>query len=170
MRSVRPRRAVPLALAGLIAVLLVGGGLLAGCASGTTATVAIPTGTAGNIRIVSDRNSYSISDPVGITISNVSSTDEYAVTGRSACTFLQLEAWDAQAKHWTAVDPCVGSQSAQATLIRSGMQEPFTLTPSSPSNSNAWAPGEYRVALSYSAQSNGTSGAQVAYSAGFTIA
>jgi hypothetical protein len=164
----RRKRSRPAAL--VASALVVWATLLAGCATGPSAAAVIPTATAGAIRLVPDRASYAVSEPVGITVSNVSSSDEYAVTGHSACTFLQLEVWDGQGRQWTNTDPCVGSQSTQALLIRSGMQEPFTLTPSSTANANAWAPGTYRVSLSYSPQSNGTGGAQVAYSSGFTIA
>jgi hypothetical protein len=142
---------------------------LASCAHSTVPTIAIPTATSGDIRLAADRSRYSVSEPIGVTLSNVSGTNYFATTGRSACTFLQLEQWEGQAKGWTPVDPCTTNDPTQSLLITTGVQEPFSLAPGSHSNPNAWQPGTYRVSLSYSAQSDGVTGAKIAYSSGFTI-
>ena len=163
MGESRPWQALAVATACLACVVL------AGCSGSTTATVVLPTATNGDLRLATDRSHYGVSDPIGVTVSNVSTNAYYAVTGRSACTFLQFQLWDSATRQWVMVSPCNTNQPAQSLLIRAGMQEPFSLAPTSGANPNTWQPGAYRIALSYSTNADGTTGAQVAYSAGFTI-
>lgn len=142
--------------------------VLVGCASSTPAAVATQVATAGNVRVTPDRGHYGVSQPIGVAVSNVSANNYYAVTGHSACTFLQLQRWDGTSKQWAMVSPCTTNQPAQVLLIRGGMQEPFTLAPTSASDPNTWQPGTYRIALTYSASTDGLTSAQVAYSSSFT--
>jgi hypothetical protein len=117
-----------------------------------------------------DRTSYLVSEPIGVTVTNSSGSNFYAVTSRSACTFLQLQQWNGAHKQWTNVYGCGDTSQTQVLLVRAGMQEPFSLAPTSPANVNAWATGSYRIAMTYSTSTDGISGAQTALSPSFTIA
>jgi hypothetical protein len=143
--------------------------VLAACNANSTA-VSMPTPTTQAIRMTLDRTSYTVSQPIGVTIANTSKTDYYATDGRSACTFLQLEFYDATNKKWVATLPCLESRPPAPLLIAAGMSEPFTLPPgNSSSNGNEWGPGLYRIALTYGTQPDATGDVTTAYSAGFRI-
>ncbi|MBF6591060.1 MAG: hypothetical protein IVW57_11120 [Ktedonobacterales bacterium] len=142
---------------------------LAACARETTAATTIPTATTGGIRLATDRDTYSLSQPIGVAVTNVSSVNLYAVTGLSACTFLQMQLYDAGLKQWRNVNGCVEDTAPQVLLIRSGMTEPFSLAPGTAPNANSWNPGIYRIALTFSSRADGKTSAQTAYSRGFTI-
>ncbi|HEX6122271.1 MAG TPA: hypothetical protein VFY89_03880 [Ktedonobacterales bacterium] len=152
------------ALAGLMALVL------GACAGGSSSGIVIPTATAGQLRLSTDRATYSVSQPIGITVSNTSGNNYYALTGHSACTFLQMQRYDSAHKQWNDVNACGDGAPAQVLLIRGHMSEPLSLAPGATPSANTWQPGTYRIALSYSAKSDGTSDPQVAYSQGFTIA
>jgi hypothetical protein len=157
-------------LASLLMAQLVLLALLAGCGSGATAGVARPTPTAGALRLATDRASYATHDPIGVTVANSGGADLYARDDRSACTFVQLQRYDATKQQWLSVDGCPpATTSPRPLVIPSGMSEPFTLAPGSTSDPNAWVLGTYRVGCAYSANPDGITGEQVAYSAGFTI-
>lgn len=143
--------------------------MVAGCKT-STQTVAQPTATTATIQITLVNTTYGASQPLGILIKNTGKSDVYALNGQAACTFLQIQVYDAQKKDWAAVDRCRDIVPPTALVIRAGASEPFTLAPTSASDPNAWAPGVYRIALAYSAQPDGKSDAQTAYSQGFTIA
>lgn len=157
--------------------LLVALALLSACDSSSSKAVAAPSGTTGDITIAVDRATYGVSQPIGVTIANGSKTDYYAATGRSACTFLQLEEYVPSKKAWVPVVGCQTAQQAQTLLIPSKPRnrnktfaETFTLAPgNSPNNANNWETGLYRVALTYSSDSNLSKNMQIAYSPGFYV-
>lgn len=144
--------------------------LFAGCASGSSfPAAAIPTPSGGDLRLSTDHPTYDVHSPVGVVLLNLGQSDYYATDGRSACTLVQLQQYDPGRRTWLAADGCTPSQQPRPLAIPAGMREPFTLAPGSASDADAWQPGLYRVALTYSANSDGVSGAQSAYSAGFII-
>lgn len=154
-----------LGFVGLIAALT-----LAACGSNSSAVGPIPTATAGKVRIVTDRAAYTTTEPIGVSIANASSQALYALDGLSGCAFLQLQQYDAPHKQWRSVDGCTTGATPQVLLIRPSQSEPFSLAPGTGPKANAWDPGVYRVALTYSVQPDGKSSAETAYSRGFNIA
>lgn len=164
-------------LAAAVLGLLVALFSLSACQSSSTNAIAAPSGTTGDITISVDRTTYGVSQPVGVTITNGSNTDYYAATGRSACTFLQLEEYVASKKAWVPVVGCQTAQQAQTLLIpgkphnhNNTFTETFTLAPgNAPANANNWETGLYRVALTYSSDSNLSKGMQTAYSPGYYV-
>lgn len=142
---------------------------LAACASGTSTVIVVPTATSGQVRISTDRTQYSVSQPIGITVNNTSGDNYYALTGHSACTFLQMQRYDTAHKQWSDINGCADNTPAQSLLIRAHMSEPLSLAPGATPSANAWQAGTYRIALSYTTNSDGKSNPQAAYSQGFTI-
>ncbi len=161
-----PRAARRLALAcGLLATLA-----LASACSSKTPTTAIPTATPGDIQLTTDLSRYSVSQAIGVTVTNASSkTTYYTQDGRSNCSIVQLEQYVGGKTPWVAVDPCTSINPPQTLQLPAGIQEPFTLSPTSKDNTNAWDPGEYRIAISYTTQKDGVTDSVTAYSVGFTI-
>ena len=163
-------RPTPLRWLALLLLALVP--LVAGC-GGTSAkagTIAAPTASKGDVTLTLDRTIYTSHQPIGVTITNGSKTAWYSKDGLSACTYLQLEWYDAAKKVWTSVDGCTGVYSPQVRLIAPGESAPFTLAPGdSPADANAWVPGLYRVSLRASTTQD-VSGAPATFSsAGFQI-
>lgn len=142
--------------------------LLAGCKSQDSAVVQ-PTATKMTVEITLQNTRYEVSEPLGILIKNTGSTDVYALDGQAACTILQLQQYVLQTKSWVKIDRCLDTVQPHVLVLHPGMSEPFTLAPGSASDPNAWEPGVYRIAITFSKQSDGASAAQVAYSQGFTI-
>ncbi|WIG58678.1 MAG: hypothetical protein OJF49_001424 [Ktedonobacterales bacterium] len=152
------------------ALLLLASLMFSACAGSGSNNLKIPTATAAAVQIKTDRTAYTTAQPIGVTISNTGSQGFYAVTGRSACTFLQLQKYDTTKRAWFATVGCDTAYQPQALLISANMTEPFTLPPGNASdNPNVWVPGAYRIALQYGTQSDGSGNVQVAYSAGFQI-
>lgn len=149
----------------LVAGGVAGGLMFGGCASATTAKVALPTATSGAIQLSTDRTSYTVNQPIGIILKNTTGTTYYAVTGHADCTFLDLQQY--QNGTWKDVSQCGQNVNAQTLTIAGQQSEPFTLTPGSPDSENAWAPGTYRIALVASTSPNGKT--DTAYSAGFAV-
>lgn len=172
MRGLRQGWLATAILGALVAVFS-----LTACNSTTAKTIAAPTATAGDITIAVDRAAYGPTEPIGVTVTNASKTDYYALTGRSGCTFLQLEEYNPAKNVWVPVVGCQGATPSQALLIpgkphnnNTAFSEVFTLAPgNSSTNPNTWTIGLYRVSLSYSADASGTSNPQTAYSAGFNV-
>jgi hypothetical protein len=162
-------RALALTCVGALVLALVF--MLAGCASSSaTVKVPVPTAAPGALQITVDRQHYTVSQPIGVTVKNTSTTDYYALDGQSACTFLQLQHYDATRKVWVIVEGCERVSQANVLAIPAGLSEPFTLAPGTKaSNPNAWDAGVYRIAIRYSPQSDAGGAAQAAYSAGFVI-
>lgn len=158
---------------GLLAVVL----SLAACDSSTAKTIAAPTATTEDVTIAMDRTTYGVTEPIGVTITNAGKSDYYAATGRSGCTFLQLEEYNAAKNTWTPVFGCQSGEQAQTLQIpgkshnnNKDFTEAFTLAPgNSPTNANAWDIGLYRVALTYSSDSTLSKNPQIAYSPGFYV-
>lgn len=149
--------------------LLVAAGLAA-CSSGNATAIALPTATTGSVQVAVDRTSYTVSQAIGVTVSNTANkTDYYAMTGKSVCTYLQLEEYNASKKTWVLVDGCQTTDQSHALLIRHASSLPYTFAPGSSANENQWETGTYRVALTYATDSAVSSNILTAYSAGFTI-
>jgi hypothetical protein len=149
------------------AVLGLGG--LSACTNNAVNSKDLPTATTGSIQIAVGQAQYGVNDPVGVMVTNTSSNQTYyAVSGRSGCTFLQLQQYSATKESWVSVFGCPGANPTPLEITPE-LSEPFTLAPNSSSNPNAWDPGTYRVALLYSTNSDGTSNPIVAYSAAFTV-
>ncbi|MFI5273645.1 MAG: hypothetical protein ACHQ4H_11485 [Ktedonobacterales bacterium] len=164
MRSL-PRRG--LALTGVLLLLLA---TLAACSQSPGKRAALSTPTGGAIQITLDRAGYSSAEPLGVSVTNTSKTDFYALDGRSGCTYLQLEFFDTTHSVWAPTLPCTPARQAAPLLLAHGMSEPFTLPPGNASdNGNQWATGTYRIALQYGTQSDASGDMQIAYSAGFQI-
>lgn len=152
-------------LIGLICVTL-----LAACGGGTGSKPPVATAaTAGPVTITTNLSAYSVSDAIGVTVINNSSTDYFAISGKSACIIVQLERYNTTKGVWETVDPCPSQGTAQTFAIAKNSQQQFTLAPTSSTNSNAWVAGLYRVAVTYSASEDGVSNAQQAWCAAFNI-
>ncbi len=137
--------------------------------SGTSVTAKpLPTATTGAIQIAVSQTEFTVSQPVGVNVTNTSNNTYYSVSGRTACTFLQLQELDTAKNAWVNVYGCPAANPTPLQITQH-ISEPFTLAPSSPSNQNAWDPGTYRVAVAYSTSSDGSSSPMVAFSAAFTI-
>lgn len=143
-------------------------GMAAGCKT-TGHTIASPTATKTTVQITLQNAQFSVSEPLGVLIKNTGSAHLYAVDGKASCTILELQQYATQTKSWVPVDQCRDNTPPQVLVIRAGMSEPFTLAPVSAGDPNSWAPGLYRIALTFSRNPDGTSSATVAYSQGFTI-
>jgi hypothetical protein len=156
-----------------LAVVALGVLVLAGavaCASDNANAVNIPTATSGDITLVVDRRSYTPNMPVGVTMKNVSKKSYYALDGRTACTFLQLEEYVQARKAWAAVNLCTLGTQPTVRLVSPGANEPFTFAPgNAPTNANQWQSGLYRVSLTYSTKADGSGPTTIAYSAGFVV-
>jgi hypothetical protein len=152
-------------------LLLAGIALLSSaCASSTVKTVIIPTASPGDIILTLDRPKYTAHQPLGVTITNHSKHTYYAKDGLSACTYLQLEWFDANKNAWVPVDGCTTPNPGQMRQISAGLSLPYTLAPGdSPADANAWVPGVYRVSLSYGAAADGSGTLTPVYSQGFQI-
>ncbi len=144
------------------------GAICAGCRTDTNA-VAQPTATKTSVSVSLQNVKFMVSEPLGILVKNSGSQTVYAVDGKAYCTILQLQQYSTQQKAWVAVDRCRDKAPPHVLAIRAGMNEPFTLAPTSDGDPNSWAPGTYRIALAYSAHDDGKTEAQTAYSQGFTI-
>ncbi len=162
--AICPLAMCPLAMCPLALVLL------AGCAFGAAIPAsAIPTATHDDLRLATDHASYGVHTPIGVTLVNVGPSDYYGVDGHSACTLVQVQQYDFDQKQWLAVDGCTPSGQPRALLIPAGAREPFTLAPTSAADANAWQPGLYRLAATYSANGDGVTSARTAYSAGYEV-
>lgn len=143
---------------------------LAACSSNTAKAIPIPTATTGSIQVAVDRATYTVSQAIGVTVSNsASKTDYYASTGKSVCTYIQLEEYNASKNTWVAVDGCQTADQPRVLLIPHATNIPYTLAPQSKANQNQWDPGTYRIALDYTTDSSGNGTTLTAYSPGFTI-
>ncbi len=156
-----------------LAVVALGVVVLAGavaCASDNANTVTLPAATGGDIKLTVDRPSYTPSMPVGVTMTNVSKKSYYALDGRTACTFLQLEQYVQARKAWAAVNLCTLGAQPTGRLLPPGANEPFTFAPgNAQADANRWQSGLYRVSLTYSSTADGSGPVTVVYSAGFVI-
>ena len=157
-------------LASLICGVLMVAALTSACSSKVLTTAKTPTATPGDIQLTTDLSSYSVSQAIGVTVTNGSSgTTYYTRDGRSNCSIVQLDQYVGGKTPWVAVDLCTSINPPQVLQLSGGLQEPFSLSPTSKNDPNAWDAGEYRVELSYTTQQDGVTHASVAYSAGFTI-
>lgn len=143
-------------------------GLAAGCKT-TGHTTATPTATKTTVQITLQNAQFSVNEPLGVLIKNTGSTDVYAMDGKASCTIIELQQYVTETKSWVPVDLCRDNTPPQVLVIRAGTSEPFTLAPVSAGDPNSWASGIYRIALTFSSSTDGTSSATVAYSQGFTI-
>jgi hypothetical protein len=143
--------------------------LLAGCQANASNANTKSTATTGPVRVALDHSAYGVSDPIGVTVSNTSKTVYYSLDGKSACTILQLQRYDSSKKQWATTYACTVASPVQALQVPANFSEPFSLTPASSSDENSWQKGTYRVAVIYSDNADGKSGAQTAYSATFNI-
>lgn len=153
----------------LTALTLLAAGLAA-CSSSSAKAIPLPTATTGSIQVAVDRTTYTVSQAIGVTVSNTANkTDYYATTGKSVCTYIQLQEYNSTKHAWLPVDGCQTADQPHVLQIPHAASIPYTLAPQSPANQNQWDPGTYRLALDYSTDSTAGSNLQTAYSAGFTI-
>lgn len=136
-----------------------------------TSKTPLPTPTPGTLQLMVDRSVYTSTQPIGITVTNTTKTVYYAVTGRSACTFLQLQEYNQKQRAWVSVYGCGSVDTPVVRRIPPSVSTPYTLAPGTvpASSPNVWEAGIYRVALQYSTESDGATNPQVAYSQGFQI-
>lgn len=154
----------------LVGVLLVALAALAACTQSSVKGTALPTPTTGAIEISIDRPSYTAAQPIGVSVANNGKQGVYALNGRTGCTFLQLELYNATKKTWSPTAPCGTVDPVRALLIPAGVREPFTLPPgNSSADANSWVPGTYRISLQYGTQSDAGGNVQAAYSSAFQI-
>ena len=151
-----------------VALLLVS--LFSACSSGsTTHPITGVTATTGPVTVTTNFSTYTSGEPVGVTVTNSSKSDYYTQNGKSGCTIVQLEKFNAQKGLWLPVDTCNGSQATQTLAIAESTSVPYTLAPSSSADPNTWQPGTYRISVTYSSQGDGITSPQEAHSAAFTI-
>lgn len=144
--------------------------LFSGCASSSGKTTIEGTkATTGPVIVTTDMATYPSGQAIGVIVTNGSSTNYYSHDGKSGCSVVQLERYDSGARKWIAMDPCVAVQSVQTLMIASSTVVPYTLAPNSPTDANSWQTGQYRVSVQYSTATDGSTNAQEAHSAAFTI-
>jgi hypothetical protein len=141
-----------------------------GCAEvGRLAPDPTQPASAGDLRLTTDRSAYSLTSPIGVTVTNAGKGDLYALDGRSACAIIQLQRYASATRVWRSLVGCVQAASPRVNRLVAGAAVPFTLAPTSPSDPNRWEGGLYRVAVAYSADPDGSTDAQIAFSQGFSI-
>src|SRR5215469_1395102 len=91
-------------------------GCLAACSTTTASGHPFSTATAGDIRIAINQSRFNVNDPVGVMVTNASNNTYYAVTGRSGCTFLQLQEFTAATNSWQNVFGCQGVNPATVQI------------------------------------------------------
>lgn len=156
--------------ASLFSALVVAVVVLSGCASSAPfPNGRLPAASSQDVTLATDHASYSTRTPIGVTLANSGGTTYYGLDGRSDCTLIQLQRYDSGSARWVSVDGCTPAQTPRALQVPAGAREPFTLTPNSSGDPNAWQIGIYRVAAAYSPNVDAVSGEHVAYSAGFRI-
>lgn len=155
----------------LICVLVLAASLAACGTTSATKKMPLSTPTPGSIQVAVDRSLYTSTQPIGVTVTNTTKTPYYAMSGRSACTFLQLQEYNQKQGKWISVDGCNSLNPPMVRIIPASVAVPFTLAPGiiPASDPNVWEVGTYRVALQYSPQNDGVSALQIAYSAGFQV-
>lgn len=155
----------------LLAVLMLAASVAA-CNSPVKANkVQLPAQTTGALQLTVDHSVYTITQPIGVTLTNTTKTVYYAVTGRSACTFFQLQEYNQKQGTWISVYGCNSVDTPVVRSIPPSASTPYTLAPGvvPASSPNVWETGIFRIALQYSQQNDGVTSSQVAYSQGFQI-
>ena len=144
--------------------------LFSACASNSTLhPITEASATTGPVTVTTNLASYTTSDAIGVTVTNTSKTAYYTRNGKSACTVVQIERFNAATGKWTPVDACAAGQQAQPLTIAASSSIPYTLAPTSASDANAWQAGTYRIVLTYSTQADGVTNPQQARSAAFAV-
>jgi hypothetical protein len=134
--------------------------------SGTPA--AQPTPPPKIIVITTDRQQYTQSQVIAVTVQNVTNTAYYATEEYSACTMLVLQLRVNGA--WQEVQPCLGGPEPQVRQLAPKVAFPLSFGPgNTPNNPNLWQPGTYRFALAYGTKSDGSGAQSFSYSASFAI-
>jgi hypothetical protein len=151
-----------------ICAALFGLGSLSACSGGASGAAPLPTATTGTIQIAVSRSQFAAHDPVGATLTNTSDSTFYAMNGRSACTFFQLQEFNSSKHAWVNVVGCAGVNPTPLE-ISPRLTEPFTLAPTSSTDPNSWDPGTYRIVLAYGTSASGSDASTLAFSSGFTI-
>jgi len=108
-----------------------------GCGTSTVRIAAqtLPTPTAGPLVVTVDRTKYGLSEPIGVTVSNLSKQSLFAEDGRSGCTFIQVQQYGSSSGKWISTVGCDQPYSPKVREIPAGVVEPFTIAPgNSPSN------------------------------------
>lgn len=155
--------ALPLFLLGTVCVL-------AACTGRANGIPPAPTASSDDITLTTDRTSYTVHQPVGITVTNNGKTSYFARDGFSACTFIQLEWYDPGKKAWVPVVGCSSVNPPQVRPLTPSASLPFTLAPGdAPNDTNAWVVGLYRVSVRYGTAADGSGELKTAYSAGFQV-
>ena len=140
----------------------------AGCGSQGGHHIVLPPGTTFSVMLTTDRPTYGVSQPIGVTVQNTSGTAYYAQDGRSACTIVALQELVRQT--WRDEMPCVSGQSPTILLVAPHSSVPFTLAPGNAlDDPNSWAAGIYRVALIVNTKPDNTGSAIQVYSAAFQV-
>lgn len=155
-------RSIVLPLALLLALVA------AGCGSTHITVVTVPTATHLSVTLTTDFASYSVSQAIGVTVTNAGKRALYAVDNHTQCTILQLQEQVRGA--WTDIMPCNTGQPVNVLEVAPGSGVPYTLAPGNAhGNPNAWDPGVYRVALLLGTKADGSNLTTSVYSAGFVI-
>lgn len=144
-------------------------GLTACATASRTSGLTNANATTGPVVVSTNLSAYTISDAIGVTVTNDSPTDYYAASGKSACVIIQLERYNTLKAAWEPVDGCASQEQDQAFAIAKNSQQQFTLAPVSSADPNAWQPGLYRVTLMYSTNPDGSTNAQQARCVAFNI-
>lgn len=153
-----------MAVFGFVALIL-----FAGCQSNSPSGAANTKATTGPVQVTLDHTAYGVNDPFGVTVSNTSKSVYYSLDGKSACTILELQQYNATKRQWEITTPCTVASPIHSLQVPSGIAEPFSLAPGSPSDENSWQRGTYRIAVVYSDNADGKTGAQTAYSTAFVV-
>lgn len=144
--------------------------LFSACSSaGASHPITGTTATTGPVTVTTNLPHYTTGDAIGAIVTNNSKTQYYTQNGKSACTVVALERYDATSGAWKRVDACNGGQPTQTLLLADSSSVPYTLAPTSESDVNAWQPGTYRISVTYSTQPDGISDPQEAHSAAFVV-
>lgn len=145
--------------------------VFSGCGSGATTTHPVPgaTATTGAVVVSTDLKQYTTASVIGAIVTNSSKTDYLTQDGKSGCSIVVLQKFNTTTGVWDNVDPCRGGPAPRVLTVAQGSTIPYTLTPNSPSDMNAWQAGTYRVEVTYTTNADGVTGSTEAHSAAFSV-
>lgn len=155
----RTYRPVPVALAGVVALVLA----LAGCAPlGVGAAAPVPTATGGPVTLRGVAASYRAGDTIRATLQNESGQAIAFPDMRSMCSELELERCDGS--DWSFARPCGQLRHGSTNTLAAGQSETIEL-PLPPDLLG----GVYRLTLRYGPYDAVATQVTVIHSAGFAV-
>ena len=111
------------------------------------------TPTMTNVTITTDQQSYQPGSIIYVTVSNHLSKPVFASNGKINCTIVEAQVKAAQGWQKASIAPCADADMRDIVEIAPGATRSVTLATKPTTVGAAFAPGTYRLALSYSTYS-----------------